>query len=85
MHSYWLYAGRYYQTTADEKLCFTKKASEIIPENRVVFCIKIVETPLLGKCAAILEDYHTGEIHTYNLIGRPERINFVAINPSILN
>ena len=83
MHQFWLKAGRYYQATEDELVIFNDPSSSIIKKGDVVFCVKTTEIPSLGKFA-ILEDYKTSQAYIYQFRNRPERINFVAINPSIL-
>ena len=84
MHHRWLYADRYYQATEDELVIFNDPSSSVIKKGDVVVCVKITEIPSLGKFA-ILEDYKTGRAYIYQFRNRPERINFVAINPSILS
>ena len=83
MHQFWLKAGRFYQATKDEQVIFNNPASSIIKKDSVVFCVKVTEIPNLGKFA-VLEDYWTDKVYGYQFRNRPERINFVAINPSIL-
>lgn len=84
MHQHWLYENRYYQATEDELVIFNDPFSSVIKKGDVVFCAKTTEISSLGKFA-ILEDYKTGRAYIYQFRNRPERINFVAINPSILS
>lgn len=84
MHQHWLYAGRYYQATEDEHTVHGDPTSECIKKDSVVYCIKCVEVPLVGKLA-VFQNHHTGQEYIYKFKNRPERVNFVAINPCILS